>query len=310
MKKIISLIILLLLVLSMSACGAMSKSTPAEDFEYEMSNGEIIITGYKGTEREIYIPSKINDRPVTTIGEDAFENYDLTHVTIPDSVTTIGKYAFYECKCLVSVDFSNNLESIGSGAFKYCESLTEIDLPDSLKEIGKGTFYGCKLLEKVNYPKAVEKVGEGAFNKCDSLTEINFSKSLEKICEKAFCGCDSLTNISLPDTSAYIEKNSFELCSNLESLEIPYNTEIEIKIDGVDKYTDLNGKTYSMVFFYSPVEYIIGIYSYEDEAFEEISAQSNLIIYKDSKAYQQLKEECEKYELKFEISADSGILIK
>lgn len=281
MKKTISLIILLLLVLSMSACGAMSKSTPAEDFEYEMSNGEIIITGYKGTEREIYIPSKINDRPVTTIGEDAFKNYDLTHVTIPDSVTTIDKYAFCECKCLVSVDFPKNLELLNNGVFRNCESLKKIDLPESLKEVGDGVFRGCISLEK-----------------------INFSTSLEKIHDCAFEGCESLADVSLPDNLKYLESNSFAECSKLESLKIPYNTEIRIGVSeyGIDNdiyYVD--GKWVYVVSFCSPVGGFTESYpKYSKPKFEELTTK--LIISEGSYAYYQIKDKgYEAYGLKYEI---------
>lgn len=178
MKKIISLIILLLLVLSMSACVA-SKSTPIEDFEYEMSNGEVIITGYKGMDREIYIPSTIYDRPVVGIGSEAFSFYDLTHVTIPDSVKEIRDHAFSGCSCLNSIDFSKNLESIGWAAFALCNGLSEIDLPDSLKEIGPDAFAYCESLEKVSLPKKLEYLGSASFSGCPNLESLKIPYNTE-----------------------------------------------------------------------------------------------------------------------------------
>ena len=95
MKKRLVMLLLVLAALGLCACGR--QESPVEDFEYEMVDGEVVITGYTGTDREIYIPAMINDRPVTQIGEEAFEGYDMTLVDIPEGVVIIHDSAFYKC---------------------------------------------------------------------------------------------------------------------------------------------------------------------------------------------------------------------
>ncbi len=87
---------------------------------------------------------------VTSIGECAF--YDcsgLTDVTIPNSVTSIGGYAFYGCSGLTSVTIPNSVTSIGNGAFFICSSLTSIDISNSVTSIGGSAFEGCEGLNDV-----------------------------------------------------------------------------------------------------------------------------------------------------------------
>jgi hypothetical protein len=66
----------------------------AEDFETEEEDGQLTITRYTGSEKDVCIPERINGLPVTSIGKGAFSGNQLTSVTIPNSVTSIGKWAF------------------------------------------------------------------------------------------------------------------------------------------------------------------------------------------------------------------------
>ena len=128
-------------------------TTPVSEFEYEMVNGEVIITGYKGVARDIYIPAEINERPVTQIGEKAFTQYDLVSIEIPDSVVIIGENAFASCKCLESVRLPDSNLRIGMGAFFDCDALTQIELPDNLEYLGSGAFSYCDNLEYLRLPE-------------------------------------------------------------------------------------------------------------------------------------------------------------
>ena len=91
---------------------------------------------------------------VTTIGNYAFfKCYSLTSMNIPDSVTTIGEYAFEECDSLTSVNIGNSVKTIGNYAFFYCKSLTSVNIPDSVTTIGIYAFRYCTNLKYV-YCKA------------------------------------------------------------------------------------------------------------------------------------------------------------
>lgn len=177
MKKLLALILPLAILLC--ACGNESqKESPVEDFAYEMSNGKIIITGYLGTDQEIFIPSEINERPVTVIGEDAFEGYDMTHITIPDSVVEIDEHAFADCVCLTSVKLSKGLEIIGEYAFRDCEALSEIVCPDTVIRIDEGAFIYSGL-NKVTLPKNLQYLGVDAFANCENLTSLKIPDNTE-----------------------------------------------------------------------------------------------------------------------------------
>ena len=92
---------------------------------------------------------------------------DLTSVTIPDSVTSIGYRAFAGCQSLTSVTIGNGVTSIGRGAFEYCSGLTSVTIPDSVTSIGETAFGSCSGLTSVTFlGKTLEQVqniedGEG-----------------------------------------------------------------------------------------------------------------------------------------------------
>ena len=75
----------------------------------------------------------------------------LTSITIPDSVTTIGDYAFSGCSSLTSITIPDSVVSIGDYAFYGCSALTSITIPDSVTTIGDSVFYNCRALTEINY---------------------------------------------------------------------------------------------------------------------------------------------------------------
>ncbi len=130
---------------------------------------------YRGSSKTPVIPSG-----VCGIGDEVFENSDITGVTIPEgvryinngafknctslknvkipkSVQKIGGYAFYECSSLSSVTFSVGLKSIEDNAFGYCESLKKAVLPEGLEKLD-GAFYGCYNLENITFPSSLSEI--------------------------------------------------------------------------------------------------------------------------------------------------------
>lgn len=82
---------------------------------------------------------------------------------IPDSATSIGKYAFEGCTSLEAIEIPNSVTSIGDGAFFGCSGLKAIKIPDSVTSIGKYAFYGCSSLEAIEIPDSVSSIGKDAF---------------------------------------------------------------------------------------------------------------------------------------------------
>lgn len=163
-------------MLTFVLCGCNQRVTPAEELTYEMVDGEVTITGYLGTARELVLPQEIEGRPVTEIGAYAFAEYDMTSIELPDTLIEIGAYAFTECNCLTEIKIPENVEAIGEGAFYHCDVLRKVELPEGLKRIEVGAFNSCVVLENINITDNLEYIGAYALGYCDKLLENRCAK--------------------------------------------------------------------------------------------------------------------------------------
>ncbi len=110
---------------------------------------------------------------VTSIGNFAFcYCYGLTSIVIPNSVTSIGKCAFEGCIGLTSVDISNSVTSIGRYAFYNCQGLTSINIPNSVTSIGNYAFFWCTGLTSIVIPNSVTSIGNEVCKNCWALTDV------------------------------------------------------------------------------------------------------------------------------------------
>ena len=163
---------------------------------------------------------------VTYIGDYAFAECSLTSISIPNSVTYIGDYAFFACS-LKSVTISNSVTSIGECAFLGCSSLTSIEIPNSVTFIGNEAFEDCSSLTSI-----VVESGNSVYdsrNNCNAIIEtasntlkvgcINtqIPSSVTSIGDYAFVGCD-LTSIDIPSSVTSIGNSAFYFCTSLESV--------------------------------------------------------------------------------------------
>ena len=159
---------------------------------------------------------------VTSIGDYAFYGCSsLTSIIIPDSVTSIGNRAFYGCSSLTSITIPNGVTSIGYRAFSGCSSLTSITIPNSVTSIGDDAFSGCSSLTSITIPNGVTSIGSDAFSGCNSLTSITIPNGVTSIGSSAFSGCNSLTSITIPDSVTSIGNRAFMDCTSLTSVTIP-----------------------------------------------------------------------------------------
>ena len=159
---------------------------------------------------------------VTSIGDCAFyQCTSLTSLTIPDSVTSIGDNAFSNCSSLASLTIPDSVTSIGDSAFWNCSNLTSLTIPDSVTSIGDYAFAGCSNLTSLTIPNSVTSIGNIAFRRCSSLTSLTISNSVTSIGDRAFEGCSNLTSLTIPDSVSSIGSSAFSWCKSLTSLTIP-----------------------------------------------------------------------------------------
>ena len=129
----------------------------------------------------------------------------LTSVTIPNSVTEIGDYAFEYCSALTSVTIPNSVTEIGDYTFEYCRALTSVTIPNSVTKIRDLAFAGCSALTSVTIPNSVTEIGDRAFSGCINITQI----SSEAVVPPT-CGRNALNGINKSKCKLIVPKNSLD----------------------------------------------------------------------------------------------------
>lgn len=135
-------------------------------------------------------------KDLISIGEYAFSNTALISVVVPDSVTSVGAYAFDGCAALESVVLSAGMNSVDGFIFNNCPALTTVVIPSGVTEIGESAFKGCEGLTKVTLPETLVTIGANAFMNCGNLSSIEIPKSVTLIGVGAFNNCLSLSSVT------------------------------------------------------------------------------------------------------------------
>ena len=216
---------------------------------FNESTGELVISGtgemhnynYNSYIRpwenyEYNIKSITIGNSVTRIGNYAFDNCtSLTSITIPDSVTSIGFMAFSGCTSLISitVDSANTAYSSDKFGVLFNKNKTELiqypignartdyTIPDSVISIGNRAFQDCVRLTSITIPDSVTSIWHRAFNNCTILSSITIPDSVIGIDSCAFEGCTGLTSVTIGNSVTSIGWGAFKNCASLTSIIIP-----------------------------------------------------------------------------------------
>ena len=268
----------------------------AHDFEvngvyYDKINSSTVEVTYQGNSYDSYSDEYIGDVVIPS-------SVKCNGVTY--SVTSIGDYAFRDCKSLTSIEIPNSVTSIGYDAFYRCSSLTDIEIPNSVTSIEDFAFSGCKSLTSIQIPNSVRSIGSTAFSSCSSLTSIVVNpgntkydsrngcnaiietasntliagcqntiipNNVTSIGKSAFYYCTSLTSIEIPNNVTSIESTAFMGCSNLTSIKIP------------NSVTSIGSSAFSWCESLTSIQIPNSVTSIESQAFSECSSLTSIEIH-------------------------------
>ena len=146
---------------------------------------------------------------VESIGEYAFYNCALERVSAPNTLKSIGNYAFAENEALTRVALKSGVESIGNGAFYGDSLLSTINLPTTIETIGAYAFYDCAALTSVTIPVLVEVINDYTFTNCTALTTLKINAETVTIGDKAFAYCSALNSVTLSSKVTSIGEKAF-----------------------------------------------------------------------------------------------------
>lgn len=210
------------------------------------------------TEEHIVIPAYYQGLLVKEIDDSVFEESDIYAITIPDSVTTIGKNEFKNCKSLRHLDLGESVSLIGECSFWGCESLgsvyyngsidtwckidfqnasanpfcwatnfyidsikiEDVVIPNTVSTIKNYAFYGMDCLQSVQISDSVSSIGDYAFYECYKIKELILGNNIDTIGDSAFERCTRLFTLTIPDSVSTIGARAFFDCITLRTVTI------------------------------------------------------------------------------------------
>ena len=158
---------------------------------------------------------------LSSIGNYAFNGCtSLSAIVIPAGVTSLGDYVFKGCTALETVEIRGNIGTLGRSAFQSCTSLTSVLISGQVTSINEQAFSDCTLLATVVLPAGLEQIGKRAFYNCTALSNVALGTGLVQIGYECFYNCTSLTGIVLPETLTTVEAFAF-FNTGLTSVTLP-----------------------------------------------------------------------------------------
>ena len=227
-------------------------------FTYTVANNEATVTGYSGTDTNLYIPETLGGYPVTRIGPSAFCNCtSQTSIDLPDNLRIIGESAFQGCTRVTSLYMGSCVTTLGAACFADLWSLEKLKIGSSVQTIGDDAFRGLTSAKTLVFSPSVLSVGANAFYGCkltavritdlDSwcrivfdnggysnplevahnlyvrgnlATDLVLSNDVTRINDCAFRGCTSITSVTVPDSVTNIGASAFRDCFSLSVVKI------------------------------------------------------------------------------------------
>lgn len=270
---------LITMFLCMTFFNAMAQKTVTIDgIKYHIENGEATIAVQDETlSGDIVIPESIsydeNNYSVVRATNGAFQNTDITGITLPNSITSLGNSCFKLCNKLTSVKLPDNITSLGDETFMTCSKLssinipntltslgefclafcniTKLTLPNSITNLGNNCFQSCENLETITLPQNITNLPAYCFHDCKKLSGITLHEGITSLGESCFEGCSSLTSIKLPKSinkiTGSIFNGCFENCSNLSEVTCQWDN-----LDGIDVGSDAFNNIFSEAKLYIP----------------------------------------------------------
>jgi hypothetical protein len=192
------------------------KSISGADVEVTRLNSLTTTDEYTG---DVVIPNTVTYQGYTynvvSIGERAFKGCTrINSVTMPESVTKIGKNAFQETS-LQSITIGANVREICEEAFIYNVVLKTVVISDKVEKIGKRAF-AHSVVENITLGKGVKEIGYEAFKGCDRLTSMTIPDKVVSIGDFAFYGCSALRSVAIGESIRAISFRSFAACRSLQ----------------------------------------------------------------------------------------------
>ncbi|MBQ3343572.1 MAG: leucine-rich repeat protein [Kiritimatiellae bacterium] len=144
-----------------------------------------------------------------------YNNYALTSVAVPGGIAEIPRYAFYRCGGITNAVLPESVANIGSCAFQGCTNLTAFPFPTAVTNIAVYAFAECSGLAALELPSGLRTIGDYSFQKCHGISDVEIPQSVVSVGQYAFNTCTNLANVTVHNGLTSIGNSAFSGCARL-----------------------------------------------------------------------------------------------